>query len=202
MATALLERRAAAGTRRARNSKRSHGRANPMHPRRSPKVAQPVPPETIERCIESTTAALALSNRKEAQAAIDRCIERVRLALGHGNREEAHAAIERCGLSVLAAFHQGNQEALAAVDVAFGRRTNSPAVEFSTPVAELGLDVRTVNTLEDAGIKTVGALCGTTPADLETIPQAGPAFIKRLREVMAKYKLTPRNANAWREGSE
>ena len=109
-------------------------------------------------------------------AAIERCVETIRVALGHYNRDECIAAIDR----------------------AFGYQAAPLVVEFSTPVADLGLDVRTVNTLEDGGIKTVGALCGTTPRELEQIPQAGPAFIKRLREVMEKYKLPLRNPRAWR----
>lgn len=108
--------------------------------------------------------------------AVSRCVETVRIALMRANREEAIAAVNR----------------------AFGYQPAAVNVEFSTPIADLGLDVRTSNMLEEHGIKTAGALAATTPAELDKLPQAGPRFIERLREVMEKYKLTPRNAKAWK----
>lgn len=111
-------------------------------------------------------------------AELERCLEKIRIALERTNRDQA----------------------IAAIDYALGYQAAAPVVEFSTPIADLGLDVRTSNLLEANGIKTVGALCGTTPAELERLPQAGEKMIIRLRELIERYDLTPRNPAAWRNG--
>jgi len=58
-----------------------------------------------------------------------------------------------------------------------------------TSLAEVGLPVRTINTLEDNDILTVGQLCQLTAIELQAMPNLGDVTIKKCREILAGLRL-------------
>lgn len=56
-------------------------------------------------------------------------------------------------------------------------------------VAELGLDVRTLNALEDHGILFVKQLVNCESKDLEQIPNFGPKTLNRIQKLLTQHGL-------------
>ena len=50
----------------------------------------------------------------------------------------------------------------------------------ATPLQELEISIRAFNSLNSAGIKTLGQLAGLTRRDLQRIPNIGPRTIREL----------------------
>lgn len=88
------------------------------------------------------------------------CLSMVRVALQANDKPRALAAIER---------------AFCAAD---------PAHDLDSPVAALGLPVRTVNALESLGILTVRALQAVSDAELLAVPGFGQKTIEEIREAL------------------
>jgi DNA-directed RNA polymerase alpha subunit len=67
-------------------------------------------------------------------------------------------------------------------EVLQGRSPEAP--DFSSrPVADIGLGVRTVNALEELGIRTLGELLQTDEQFLQSVPNVGPKVIQEIRAV-------------------
>ena len=60
---------------------------------------------------------------------------------------------------------------------------------YESSLADAGLPVRIVNTLEDNGIMTVGELCQQTKDRLNKISNLGEVTIKRCRALLNKLEL-------------
>ena len=67
---------------------------------------------------------------------------------------------------------------------------------LASTVAELELDVRTVNGLEEVGVLYVSELVKLTRADLEKIPNFGDKSVKRIIRVLGEHGLGIRDAPA------
>ncbi len=57
-------------------------------------------------------------------------------------------------------------------------------------VAELGLDLRTVNGLEESGVLYVRELVKTTPAELGRIPNFGDKSVEQIIRVLKTHALS------------
>ena len=64
---------------------------------------------------------------------------------------------------------------------------------LASAVAELELDVRTVNGLEEAGILYVSELVKLTRAELEKIPNFGDKSVERIIRTLGEHGLHLRN---------
>lgn len=60
---------------------------------------------------------------------------------------------------------------------------------LASAVAELELDLRTVNGLEEAGVLYVRELVQLTHADLKRIPNFGDKSVERISNVLGKHGL-------------
>ncbi len=56
-------------------------------------------------------------------------------------------------------------------------------------LAEVGLSVRIVNTLEDHGIMTVDDLCQKTPGNLRNIPNLGEVTVQNCQKLLDELRL-------------
>ena len=99
------------------------------------------------------------------QERISRCLRTVELALGRSNLEEAMAAVER----------------------AFAPLEDERDVTAETPLADLGINVRTVNGLEEAGLLTVGDLVKCTREDLQSLPNFGLRTVTVIESVLQRH---------------
>lgn len=81
-----------------------------------------------------------------------------------GNREMAIAAVERAFVVAAGANGRINQD---------------------SHVAEI-LHVRTVNSLEKAGVQTIGELCGWTPQELAELPNVSFTTIEKIKKALQK----------------
>lgn len=90
------------------------------------------------------------------------CRRTVKLALDAGNQAEAHAAIAR-------AFEPEGDR-----------------ITLESHVAELGISVRTVNYLTEAGIHTVEALANTKPETLLGVSGFGEAALKECQQALTQ----------------
>jgi DNA-directed RNA polymerase alpha subunit len=62
----------------------------------------------------------------------------------------------------------------------------------ATSLAEVGLPVRTINTLEENEILTLGQLCQLTTSELQSIPNLGKVTVDRCREILDRLHLPNR----------
>jgi DNA-directed RNA polymerase alpha subunit len=97
-----------------------------------------------------------------------RYARRIAVAMYHGNREEAHSIIDE------------------AFDPAAGPLPLAEADRLAMSLAETGLSLRTVNTLERINICTVADLLGRTPEQLLATANFGVASLKECFEMLAR----------------
>ena len=64
---------------------------------------------------------------------------------------------------------------------------------LASAVAELELDVRTVNGLEEVGVLYVSELIQLTNAELEAIPNFGSKSVERIIQVLGEHGLAIRS---------
>lgn len=62
----------------------------------------------------------------------------------------------------------------------------------ASSLAEVGLPVRTINTLEENEVLTVGQLCELTVAELKAMPNLGEVTIAKCKEILAELQLPNR----------
>jgi DNA-directed RNA polymerase alpha subunit len=93
-------------------------------------------------------------------------LAQVEIAFNHGNIEEAHAAVDRVF------------EAIAAPPV---------QVTLESPLIELGLPVRVVNELEEAGVLTVRGLCEESIWSLGNIRNFGPLKVQEVVDAVERH---------------
>ncbi|QEG01562.1 DNA-directed RNA polymerase subunit alpha [Stieleria maiorica] len=65
---------------------------------------------------------------------------------------------------------------------------------LASAVAELELDVRTVNGLEEAGVLYVSELIELTRAELDRIPNFGSKSVERIIQVLGEHGLALRSS--------
>lgn len=97
---------------------------------------------------------------------IDKCLRMVEIALSRGNREECESAIADCF-----------------ADETIGR------IDLDSPLAEVGLDTRLVNTLESQRMMYVGDLVKRRRSHLLAIPNIGSKQLKLIVEALAEHGL-------------
>jgi DNA-directed RNA polymerase alpha subunit len=62
----------------------------------------------------------------------------------------------------------------------------------ASSLAEVGLPVRTINTLEENDVLTVGQLCELTVAELREMPNLGAVTIDKCTEILTELQLPNR----------
>lgn len=98
-----------------------------------------------------------------SKEAIEQALAKIRFALNRNNAEEARNVIDELF------------------------RANTPEqLTLDSPIALLGLALRTVNYLEGAGYRTIGQLRNTSDAMLLLIENFGPKQVLEVREALRR----------------
>lgn len=113
---------------------------------------------------DSFTEALA-SIRSVLNRATDECLAKIEMAIRRSNREEAIAAVNRM-FDGFAGFEH---------------------VTLESPLSDLGINVRTVNALEEMNVFTIREVCGLTSQYLDRIRNFGPKAIGELEQALRRH---------------
>jgi DNA-directed RNA polymerase alpha subunit len=113
----------------------------------------------------SCTSSLERRDTALPEELIALTLAKVEIALHHGNEEEAHTVIAR----------------------AFSEAQAKEQVTLDSPLIALGLPVRTVNGMEEAGILTVGDLCDWRLCDLISLPNFGERTAHEVRAAIERH---------------
>lgn len=111
--------------------------------------------------------------RKPNENAILRCLQRVEIALSQGHIGEAHVAISEAFIPEIA-----------------------DPIDDNSPIACLGLPVRTVNLLERNKITTVGRLRKSSPLELLALCNLAETGVAQIELTLAGYGLQLRKEQA------
>ena len=128
---------------------------------RTPIAAQPVGPKSHDGRHHARPRRTMISAGE-----IERTLAMVQLALANCNQEQAEAAIARVF------------EDPGAVEIT-----------VESPITDLGLDVRTVNGLETAGLITVGQLVEKSRDELLDLPNFGWRTANQIESSLANHGL-------------
>lgn len=119
----------------------------------------------LEGEVDETFANALASIRAVLKQSTDECLGKIERAIRTANREQA----------------------VAAVNAMFDELHGFELVHMESPLNALGINIRTVNCLNQAGIVTVGKCCEYTSEYLSAMYGLGPKAIVELRKSLERH---------------
>lgn len=126
----------------------------------------------LDNEVDDTFANALASIRAVLKQSTDECLGKIERAIRTANREQAIAAVHKM----------------------FDDLHGFEMVHSESPLNALGINIRTVNCLNEAGIATVAKCCGYTSEHLSAMYGLGPKAIVELRKSLERHGFSLRKA--------